>query len=134
MSDTTTATMTESTPNDTTARAALESVPMYTTATPELQSALEQDMARQLATGLDMDEYLEGLSTWGGDALSYLSESGDPEWDANARAAMLEQGTESAADADDTTPAEQDAPVPTSTLAEANKTQLRRGARGLPFP
>src|SRR5262245_48162813 len=106
MSETTTATLTPSTPNDAVARAALESVPLYADATPEQRAALEQDMARCLAEGIGPDEYLEGLATWGGDAADYLAECGD----------------ESPADADDSTAAEQDAPVPTSTLAEANKT------------
>lgn len=108
MSDTTTATLTPSTPNDAIIRESLAPLPLYANATPEQRTDLEADCARCLADGISLEDYCSALAEWP-DAGGYLSQAGD------------------GPDADDSTPADQDAPAPTSTLAEANRTLARFG-------
>lgn len=74
MSDRTTSPVAASTPIT-----SLEQMPMYLSATVEQQKLLRQDMEHcTSAEGIPVEEYLEGLATWGGDAASYLTECGVP--------------------------------------------------------
>jgi hypothetical protein len=63
--------------SQTTTPQTLADVPLYAVASPEHQRLLQQDMAHAVdGDGLPLAEYLDGLLTWGGDAASYLAESG----------------------------------------------------------
>lgn len=116
MSDRTSAAVAASTPPT------LSTLPLYRAATPDQQAALDQDCAECLAQGLPLADYLAGLAEWAS-ADAYLSSlpADDASDDATTDPAP-------AADQDDSSASEEQAPAPSSTLAEANRTLTRFGA------
>ncbi len=131
MSHATTASASTSTPA---LASGLSGLPWWHSATPEQRAALERDMRYSVLDDagphIPADEYLEELAEYP-DAAEYLSgvlDGADAYPNLNAVVAATEAAEPAAApeedrpDEGDCTPAEEDAPAPTATVKQCQKT------------